>query len=336
MSLFAVDPSLLVAPDASRAPGAGVQPVRAVPSAVAAPRDGGEAVPGSAAAAWRALLPTLVSHALARGHVRSAALLHDTGVSHLPTGGSATQTTAALIDASARTDVLLQRRQLAGEALAVPSLTTAPDGTPRFLLGVQWAELAHPIVQAVVLGELAQGVQVELRNFLDEVLRETDRFVDLEPAVGVAILTALSAPSGCSQVVAVQTDATLHAVLSRNVAAAGASAAVTLCADASDIEALVARDTSHRLLMHTGRASARTIAPLLASARDRAIAIACTIDDSTDLDALGDVFDAAGLLPLMLVSAGDECELAAFDADAGATYCFALSPAFVASVESGA
>jgi hypothetical protein len=200
---------------------------------------------------------------------------------------------------------------------------------------VQWAELAHPVVHAVVRGELADGVQVELRNFLDEVLRDDDLYIDLEPEAGVAVLTALSAPTGRPQIVAVQADATLRACVTRNITAADGGETATVLSDASGIAKIMTRAASQRVILHTGHAAAETIASRLTALQHHAVAVACIIDDATDLDALGDVFDSAGLLPLMLVSADDECELAAFDPNVGATYCFALSPSFVESLESG-
>lgn len=92
--------------------------------------------------------------------------------------------------------------------VALTSSTRLPDGRPRFDLWLPLARLADPPTFAAYAREVVgETHEPELRSFLDDVLRDGDTFVDLAPSLGLAALTAATAPRPPSRVVLVERDA---------------------------------------------------------------------------------------------------------------------------------
>lgn len=282
-------------------------------------------------AVWSARLPVAIEAALRRGHVRAAALLHEAATSHLSTDNPALLASRSLIDGAAAADAAIQQRQLAGDALVIPSLTEVQPGHPRFFIGLQWNEMAHPIVQDVVTRELSDGSQAELRNFLDESLCATDTFLDLEPGIGIGLFTALSAPNGVNGVYAVQRDPGLHAILRRNIDRSYPAATVALRADRRGVAECV-RSARGRLVAHVGTHPLDVLQSALAQMRTRAAAVILDLTSDNASASLG-TLDSMGFRSFVLVSNAEEIELLPFEERYGAQYVFALSSRFIDSVE---
>lgn len=285
-------------------------------------------------AVWSARLPVVVDAALRRGHVRAAALLHEVATSHLSADDPALLASRALIDGAAAADAAIQQRQLAGDALVIPSLTEVRPGQPRFFIGLQWHEMAHPIVQDVVTRELSDGSQAELRNFLDESLCATDTFLDLEPGIGIGLFTALSAPNGVAGVYAVQHDAGMHAILRRNIDRSCPATRVALRADLGGVAECL-RSARGRIIMHVGTRPLDALQSSLTHMRTRAAAVILDLTSDNASASLA-TLDSMGFQSFALVSHAGEIELMPFEEGCGAEYAFALSPRFINSVEAPA
>ncbi len=337
MSLFATDATLLGR--SGRAAGA----VTCETPSVGAPAtaQAHERVPPTAStdsqgsiAAWSARLPFVVEAALRRGHVRAAALLHEMATGHLSHDDPALLAARALIDGTATADASIQQRQLAGDALVIPSLTEVRPGHPRFFIGLTWDEMAHPEVQDIVTRELSEGSQAELRNFLDESLCATDTFLDLEPGIGIGLFTALSAPNGVAGVYAVQHDTGLHAILRRNIDRSRDAAKVVLSTDLSGVMQF-ASGSRGRLIMHLGAQPLDALTSTLAHLRARAAAVVLDLTSDIAPASLA-MLHSMGFHSFVLVSNADDTELMPFEVGCGAGCVFALSPSFIASVEAPA
>jgi hypothetical protein len=75
----------------------------------------------------------------------------------------------------------------------IPCATLTPDGVPRFVVAVP--RDASPAVLHAISCELVHGgADTELRKFLDEILVEELAYIDFDPGIGFAALTAASAP----------------------------------------------------------------------------------------------------------------------------------------------
>lgn len=75
----------------------------------------------------------------------------------------------------------------------VPSATLNAEGLPRFVVAVP--RDANDSVLQSIRDELAgRGADAELRNFLDEILTDELAYIDFDPGVGFAVLSAASAP----------------------------------------------------------------------------------------------------------------------------------------------
>ena len=312
MSLFATDATLL---------GPSALVASAVSAASAADR------------AWTTQLPFVIDAALRRGHVRAAALLHEVASSHLDLDSAALRAARVLIDHTAAADAAMQRLQLEGDAVVIPSLTEVSPGQPRFLVGLHWDELSHPDVQDFVKHELVNGHQAELRNFLDDVLSRTDEFIDLDPGVGVGVLTALTVPTNVATVRVVQRDPMLHAILQRNVHRVSDAPTVELLSSAQHAkQGLFASAGASRSIIHVGSRGLDGLHDALADIPTRAVAIACMVSGDARTDTLS-ALTQAGCSLFVLVSNASEFELMPFEDECGAAYVFALSPRFVASLE---
>jgi hypothetical protein len=332
MSLFATDAALL-APAPHNSAGASQQCDDDAEALVVSRSGVRPAVAfASAADVWCALLPQLTQHALRHGAVRSAALLVESAMSVMQDDDPAISQALRLVDAAAATDAAIQCRQLAGDMCVLPSQTTHTSGEPRFLVGIAWDEISHGAVQSFVQHELADGADVELRNFLDETLRPTDVLIDLDPQVGVCALTTLSAANGAGRVHVWQRDPVLLRLLQRNVTAAGYGERCTLTAGTPGTSELSRFAGDSRLVVHLGAESTDTIAAALGSWAPHACCIAWSTQAEWAPDCVAAVLDTAGFHSFVLAVRDDALELVPYAANEEAAYAFALSPAFVASL----
>ena len=334
MSLFATDAALLTDAPRPTTPSARPRADEPKPTMNAQVPDVAcdEPSPPSLREHWSRMLPALIESALSHGLVRTAAMLHEASLEHAGITSDAIDTSRQRIDACAALDAALQQRQLHGELAFVPSLSSSRSGTPRFVTGVRWEELSHPAVAAYMVGELGDGAQAELRNFLEETLRDGALLLDLEPGVGTAVLTALSWAGGTVHARAWQSDAMLHALISRNTAHAGLAGRLDLQASVASPADLQTRTTPSQTIIHLGSHSAAPFTSLLKSWASRATAVVWqtgAAQDQTQASAL----TSLGFTLFVLAEREGEMLLVPYAADASATTAFALSHAYVAALE---
>lgn len=223
-----------------------------------------------------------------------------------------------------------------GESL-VPSVSLRDDGAPRFVLHVP-----DPNVAAAAIRQEhgANGVDAELRLFLDEALRSGDRFVDAEPGMGFAILSAATAPADVS-VIALHDDAEQRAALETSARLSDVEATVSVH-DSIALDALPSHEGAEgrATILHAG--SAAVVAPLMCNALAAlerreigAVAWRCGVAGDTGRDAEGlqvaaAVLSVLGFLHFALADAGNGTELVPADAMASNEMIFSLHPEFLA------
>lgn len=144
----------------------------------------------------------------------------------------------------------------------VPSITQAADGSPRFTVCAPDAEAA---LAAIATEHGGDGVDAELRLFLDEALRSGDRFVDAAPGLGFAALSAASCNAAASVLVLCEDERERHAI-ELGARESDLAAMVTVrpptVLDAVPTSPLMPGGTT---IVHAG--SAADVAPLLSGAR---------------------------------------------------------------------
>ena len=334
VSLFATDANLLNdARSASVSPARSGAPRKNSPAIAATiPADASSVAPLPLADLWSQLLPALVDSALARGLVRTAAMLHETATEQPGVSPNAVSISRQRIDACAAVDAALQQRQLHGELAFVPSLSPASDGTARFMTGLCWDELAHPTVASFVDEELRDGAQAELRNFLEETLRDGAVLLDLEPGVGTAIASALTWPGGRVTARAWQPDRVLHALIARNATHAGCAARLDLQAHAASAAELHSRTMPTNAIIHIGSQAVAPFKAVLKLFAQRSAAIAWRADLETS-DIQADALSALGYTPFVIGVRDGAMELVPWQDDDGATMAFALSRNYVNLLE---
>lgn len=311
MSLFAADPTFL-AVDAN-----------ALTTEPAAER--------STADLLASVLPDLVSDALGRGHVRSAAMYLEQALDVLPLDHPAMQRCRWLIDQCAAQDAAIQQRQIAGEMLVVPSLTERAAGLPRFHMGLTRDELSLPIVQAFLRDERRSGHAAELRNFLDEALLSRDAFIDLDPGVGTGVLTAMTATSG--PVIALQRETALRTLLMRNAVSITSEYHGTVMPTIVDsIADAVGVITPSRTVLHLGAVPVAAMERHLERWAQGAIAVAWDASDRVSAECAQRDLEQWGLSSFMLAQDEEGMSLQPFRIGAGALTAFALSDGFIASL----
>lgn len=89
--------------------------------------------------------------------------------------------------------------------VSLAAATRTPDGRPRFELRLPLATLAAPERFAEYEGELvAGGHDLAVRTLLDDVLRRDDRYVDLQPGLGLTACSAATAPAAPHAIILVE------------------------------------------------------------------------------------------------------------------------------------
>ena len=232
----------------------------------------------------------------------------------------------ALADTITRTSVAL-----------IPSVTVTDSGAPRFVVSVADAERA---VAAVAREHGDHGVDAELRLFLDEVLRDGDRYVDAAPGDGFAAMTAASGAAVASVIVLCE-DAAHCAALETSARGSNVAATVTVRESDSLAEVpLTPAVAGGMTIVHAG--SAASVAPLLTTARAAlergdigAVAWRCGRADETGRDAESLQIAAAvlgmfGFEHFALADGESGTELVPAEAMASNEMIFSLSPGFLA------
>ncbi|MBC7844513.1 MAG: hypothetical protein H7099_19545 [Gemmatimonadaceae bacterium] len=239
------------------------------------------------------------------------------------------QQTVALDDAVA---ALIAR----GSGPLIPSVSARPDGSPRFVIQVTDASLA---TRAIAQEHADDGVSAELRLFLDDALRDGDRFVDAAPADGFAALSAATCGRAVS-VIALCDSARQRVSLETSADWSEVADAITAVeADTLHDLSFAPSTAGATTLLHAGGAAA--VASLLTGARAAlerrdigAVAWRCGRADETSRDAESLQIAAAVLgvfgFQHFALSQGDRgMELVPADAMASNEMIFSLEPSFL-------
>ena len=149
---------------------------------------------------------------------------------------------------------------------------------PRFVVALP-RDAGDSLVEQITAELSYDGADSELRNFLDEILIEDLAFIDFDPGVGFAVLTAATAPVPATAVCAVSTRASEVLALDVAVEASGVDHLVTVIRNVNGsvtVDALLAnRMTDAReLVVHAGVAASvpGIVAGSLSSIRDGRVA----------------------------------------------------------------
>ncbi len=275
-------------------------------------------------------LGPIASALFAAGFVNSAIVLATSSTDReLQAMAGEWRQTIALDDAVA---TLIAR----GSGPIIPSVTARPDGSPRFVVRITDADSA---TRAVAQEHGDDGVSAELRLFLDEALRDGDRFVDAAPADGFAALSAAT----CGRAVSV-------IVLCDDTEQRVALEASAECSDVTDTITAHEADTLHEIsftptspgastLLHAGGAAA--VASLLIGARGalerreigavawRAGRANETSRDAESVQIAASVLGVFGFRHFALTQGDSGMELVPADAMASNEMIFSLEPSFL-------
>ena len=219
----------------------------------------------------------------------------------------------------------------------IPSVATRRDGSPRFVVRFSSAAAA---VAAIDAEHGDRGVDPELRLFLDEALRDGDRFVDADPGDGFG---ALSAASGSASVsVIVLCDAPEHCALISDSAQASGVEGRVIARVASTLDQVPTVPTTPgaSTLVHAG--SAASVAVLLRGVRGAlerreigAVAWRCGLSgangpDAESMQVAAAVLGMFGFIHFALASGEAGTELVPAEAMATNAMIFSLEPSFLA------
>lgn len=219
----------------------------------------------------------------------------------------------------------------------VPSVTAREDGSPRFVLRIPDGAAAVAAISAEHGGD---GVDAELRLFLDDALRNGDRFVDAAPGLGFGAMSAASGAATVS-VIVLCADAAQRDAMETSAHLSDVSDCVTVREATSlmGVSFAPALPGAHTVL-HAG--SAADVAPLLMGAREAlerreigAVAWRCGRADETGRDAehlqvAAAVLGVFGFQHFALASGDAGMELVPADAMATNAMIFSLEPSFMA------
>ncbi|GEM_PF-2434465 len=210
----------------------------------------------------------------------------------------------------------------------IPAATLTADGVPRFVVAMP--RDAGAALIASITAELSQaGADTELRNFLDEILIEDLAFIDFDPGMGFAALTAATAPIPATTVCAVSTRASEVLALDVAVEASQVSELVTVIRNVNNsvtIDGLMNNRLSdvREAVVHAGIAGAvpSLVAGALGAIRDGrigALVWRCVqrVGDppmldgefAHDIDCAGTVLSVLGFAHFVLAQIGDDVEL---------------------------
>ena len=237
----------------------------------------------------------------------------------------------------ASSDAILAATIRSGAGALVPSVATRTDGAPRFMISPTDADAAAAAI-AEEHGE--HGVDAELRLFLDEALRDGDRYVDAAPAGGFAALSAASGAASTS-VVALCDDAAQAAAILASARWSGVSTQFTASADTT-LEQVTWAPMASRAstILHVGSAGA--VAPLLRTVRGAlerreigVVAWRCgrsgeTGRDAENLQVAAAVLGVFGFQHFALADGAQGTELVPAEAMASNEMIFSIEPAFLA------
>jgi hypothetical protein len=224
-----------------------------------------------------------------------------------------------------------------GAGAIVPSVSARDDGSPRFVLRIRDGECA---ARAIATEHGADGVAAELRLFLDEALRNGDRYVDAAPSDGFAVLSAATHVAAVS-VIALCADAAQRDAIHTSAKWSDAEDCVTARVDDSlEGIAFAPATPGASTILHAGGAA--TVAQLLTGARAAlerreigAVAWRCGRADEAGRDAeslqiAAAVLGVFGFVHFALSDGEHGTELVPADAMASNEMIFSLEPSFLA------
>jgi hypothetical protein len=276
-------------------------------------------------------LARYASALFAAGFVRSASALAESE------GGAELSALACSWQQTTDLDAAVTSMIVQGAGVIVPSVSVLRDGSPRFVLQTRDAELA---AAAIAQEHGSDGVAAELRLFLDEALRNGDRYVDAAPGAGFAALSAATGTAAVSVIALCEDEA--HRASIEASARWSAVPETVIAHTSATLDAVSFAAPMHgcTTILHAGDASC--VAPLLTGARialERrqigAVAWRCGRADDTGRDAEG-VQIAAAVLGLFgfehfaLAEGETGMELVPADAMASNEMIFSLEPSFLA------
>ncbi len=158
--------------------------------------------------------------------------------------------------------------------VTLSSAARVPDGRPRFDLYTSLASLADPQRFAEYEAELVGvGHDMPVRTFLDEYLRDGDVLVDLAPNLGVAVLSAATAPKPPATIVIVEARDAEADRLQSLVARRAPLVSVVRAADARSAMRDRDRAPGARLVVRAGDGSDVARASSMRSGAPRASAV---------------------------------------------------------------
>ena len=276
-------------------------------------------------------IATIATSLIAAGFTRSAFALsdthHDTRLQALAEEWRQTQS----LDAA--TAELIAR----GAGPIVPSVSARSDGSPRFVLRINDADVA---AQAIAQEHRDDGVAAELRLFLDEALRNGDRYVDAAPGEGFAALSAATGTAAASVIVLCDDGAQCDAI---EISARWSNVTDSVTARTSDTLSGISfapAVSGATTILHAGGAA--SVAPLLIGARDAlerrqigAVAWRCGRADETGRDAeslqiAAAVLGVFGFEHFALTDGENGMELVPADTMASNQMIFSLEPSLLA------
>lgn len=224
-----------------------------------------------------------------------------------------------------------------GGGALIPSVSTRADGSARFVIS---AADAGEAVEALALEHGGNGVDAELRLFLDEALRNGDRFVDAAPGAGFAALSAASGAAVASVVVLCESAAHCASIESSARWSDVAGSVTAREGSTLDQVPLAPAIDGASTIVHAGSAAA--VAPLLSSARGAlerreigVVAWRCgrageTGRDAESLQVAAAVLGVFGFHHFALADGENGTELVPAEAMASNEMIFSIEPGFLA------
>ncbi|MEO7999460.1 MAG: hypothetical protein ABI852_18560 [Gemmatimonadaceae bacterium] len=226
----------------------------------------------------------------------------------------------------------------------IPSASLNADGLPRFVVAMP-RDASDALIECITRELSHDGADSELRNFLDEILIEEMAYIDFDPGVGFAVLTAATAPIPATAVCAVSTRASEVLALDASVEASAVDELVTVIRNvngAVTVDELMNNRMSdtRELVVHAGVAGAvpSVVAGALSAIRDGrigALTWRCVQrmgdvpmldeDFSRDLDNAGTVLSVLGFHHFAIAQVEDDVELVPLSAVSGNAIVISLS-----------
>jgi hypothetical protein len=219
--------------------------------------------------------------------------------------------------------------------LAIPAVHVDERGGPRFVVT---ARDPGQLVEALGVEHRAQGVDAELRLFLDEAMRAGDQFIDLAPGLGFAALSAATATQPV-QVITMHSDARDAATLMEAATVSGCAGRLMTCAASPlDGAALPTIEPPTLRMLHAGDAGFVAIAMAGARAMARRDGIAVVawrtrrdgVTDEAGTAVAAAVLGVLGFSHFALAIGEQGIELVPAEAMASNDMIFSVSESFLA------